>query len=275
MKLQGIQSSVLVSQFRAFYEEVVRLKRGAQLTASERYAVAAAGAGTSAEVIATSAQDRVANDAVWPRLLSMLKQQALDAGRLGGVFAAEVYREAQYVMAALADEVFLHLDWDGRSSWRLLESELFHTHAAGEILFERLDLLLRQRDPVYNDLAAIYLMALSLGFQGKYRGQDDGGRLALYRRQLFAMIYRQDPQLFGSEQPLLPQTEKYTLAGGKARHLPDPRVWWWLVLFVLLAWVAVTQFLWLSLSGDVNCMMRQVTGKASGADAGCLVEALR
>ena len=46
--------------------------------------------------------------------------------RTGGEYASALYRRAQYVMAALADETFLYLDWPGRDAWRanLLEFKL-------------------------------------------------------------------------------------------------------------------------------------------------------
>jgi len=40
-------------------------------------------------------------------------------------------------MAAFADEVFIHMDWEGKRAWtsNLLESTLFHSHVAGERFF--------------------------------------------------------------------------------------------------------------------------------------------
>ena len=181
-------------------------------------------------------------------------------GKPGGSnFAFEIYREAQYVMAALADEIFLHMNWDGRANWPLLESKLFQTHIAGEVIFQRLDRLLQRRDPFYLDLAAVYFMALSLGFQGKYRGNDPANALEQYKRQLFAMIYRRNPQLFNTKNPIFPQTYQNTLDRGAGRKLPNQNIWFGLESrAVFVVWLGVSHFAWSSVSGRVSCLICRV-----------------
>jgi hypothetical protein len=81
----------------------------------------------------TGKSDMMAEEAL-RRLQTLLEMQALEAGRRGGEYGVLYYKEAQYVMAALADEIFLTLDWTGRDTWRsdLLETRLFGTYDAGE-----------------------------------------------------------------------------------------------------------------------------------------------
>ena len=135
-------------------------------------------------------------DCWWPLAgaigLTVFCQSALFAAATKVVIA-----EAQYVMAALADDVFIHLNWEGKHAWtsNLLEAALFGSHTAGEKVFEKLDRLLRDRDPADRSLAAVYLNALSLGFRGKYYGVNDHGRLRRYRNELFAFIFRQPADL--------------------------------------------------------------------------------
>src|SRR5215207_2820442 len=127
----------LLDRFQDFYREVLRLKQ----SVGQGNWVFDGQAGQPGQVIqgGTPVED-LSPTAVWRTLLALLERQALDASRSGGDFALEVYRRAQYAMAALADEVFLHLDWPGREAWRsnLLESRLFSSHRAGEELFERI-----------------------------------------------------------------------------------------------------------------------------------------
>lgn len=153
------------------------------------------------------------------RLLALLERQALEAGRQGGEAGAGFYRDTQYVLAALADEVFLHLDWWGRGAWgaSLLEARLFGTQVAGERVFERISQLLRDRDPVQRDLAAVYLMALSLGFQGRYRESPDAYRLEEFRRELFGFVFRRQPSLLRGERRLFPAAYEHT-----RRSAPPP-----------------------------------------------------
>lgn len=271
MELPRHQSSFLLTQFREFYREVARLKTmvavHTPLSSAEETveagtltaAAAAAGSGRSlvaAETIRTGLEERAPSysDMVSRQLISLLERQALDASQSGGAFAYEVYREAQYVMAALADEIFLHSEWQGREDWRLIESRLFQSHYAGEEIFERLDRLLRRSDPFYIDLASVYFMALSLGFQGKYRGHPPM-RLEQYRQQLFSMIYRRKPKLFDNTTQIFPQSYQNTLDKVAPKRLPAQWVWLWLVGVVLTVWIGVGALMWRSATTDLNCLI--------------------
>jgi type IV/VI secretion system ImpK/VasF family protein len=255
--------SYLLTQFREFYREVARLKRtvayAPPLSAAEEVvfaaqsAAAGAGGGGGTSLVPRTVEASPAVTGVWQQLLSVLERQALEAGQ-GGAFAYEVYREAQYVMAALADEIFLHLEWEGKSSWPLLESRLFQSHIAGEEVFNRIDRLLQRRDPFYLDLAAVYFMALSLGFEGKYRGADDLDPRE-YRRQLFRMIYRRDPKLFTATAPLFPQTYQNTLDKSEVKKLPAQWVWVWLIAAVLVLWIGASEYSWASATNRVSCLV--------------------
>ena len=189
----------------------------------------------------------------WQRLVSLFERQEAQAWRYGGTYGAEFYKEAQYVMVALADEIFLNTQWEGQKFWvsNLLESKIFHTHVAGELFFQRLDRLLVDRDPVYRDLAAVYLMALSLGFRGKYRGRDDRGQLERYRRQLFHFVFRREPELENESRHVFPEAYYHTLRQETKRRLPNPRAWVILLVAVVLAYVTLTHGIWVKLTGKL------------------------
>ncbi|HVF44455.1 MAG TPA: DotU family type IV/VI secretion system protein [Pyrinomonadaceae bacterium] len=201
--------------------------------------------------------DMRASTFVWQRLVSLFERQEAQAWRYGGTYGAEFYKEAQYVMVALADEIFLNTEWEGHRSWvsNLLESKIFRTHVAGELFFQRLDRMLVERDPVYRDLAAVYLMALSLGFRGKYRGRDDRGQLERYRRQLFHFVFRREPDLDSPTRQMFPEAYYHTLRDETKRRLQNPRAWLILLCAVVVAYVALTHGIWSKLTGrlfDVN-----------------------
>ena len=197
---------------------------------------------------------------VWHRLISLFQRQAVSAWRYGGTYGAEFYKEAQYVMVALADEVFLHTEWEGQKTWvsNLLESRIFKTHAAGEIFFDRLDRLLHGQNPVYRDLAAVYLMALSLGFKGKYYDTDDKGEIARYRRQLFSFICRRDPELDNQARHVFPEAYYHNVREESPRKLSDPRKWIVLLCLVIIAYVVATQVLWSQLTQDLNAVNQNI-----------------
>ncbi len=242
MAYPGYQNSLLLAQFREFYQELARQK-----------AIAINPVSVLSQLIQGESRDpQVQTEDVWQRLLSLLEAQAERASRSGGAFGFEVYREAQFVMAALADEFFLNENWQGKAGWPLLETRLFGSSGAGEILFNKLDLLLLQRDPVYVDLAAVYFYALSLGFQGKYRGNDPTNALDRYRRQLFAMIFRSHPELLQGNRRLFRQNYTHTLVEGKSSRLPHPRTWILLLVAILIVWVALSHSLFIQVTAPVE-----------------------
>lgn len=248
----GRRGALLLVHFREFYAEVVRMKEAA----ANRGALYMPEAEMQPIQAATSVED------IWHRLLSVLEQQARAAGASQTGTAFEVYREAQYVMAVLADEIFLNLDWEGKTRWPLLESHLFHMHAAGDLFFQKLDRLLAQSGNAYLDLAALYFYALALGFQGKYRNRDDHGQLERYRKQLFQLIYRRDPNLLDPGTPLFPQTQRNVLSDEPRRMLADPRHWILLFVLVIVVWLGVTDGLWHHLTVDVDQLLCRINPSA-------------
>lgn len=207
---------------------------------------------------------------VWQRLVTLFERQEAYAWRYGGTYGAEFYKEAQYVMVALADEIFLNTEWEGRRFWvsNLLESKIFRTHVAGELFFQRLERLLVDRDPVYRDLAAVYLMALSLGFRGRFRGQDDRGQLERYRRRLFHFVFRREPELESETRKVFPETYYHTLRDETKRRLPNPRAWIILLCAVILAYVALTHGIWVKLTSRLFETDRHIEQTVSDMDGG-------
>jgi len=244
------KSVAILDLFRDFYTEIIRQKdRIARLRGNYAPGQADKGEFTDDEVLA---QD------VRGALLAVLQAQSATVTRSAGAFGLELYAEAQYIMASVADEVFLNLDWPGRPHWRLLESSLFQTHAAGEVIFQRIEELLRQGDISRTEMATIYFTALALGFKGRYRGMDDQSRLDSYRNRLFAMIYRRPPEQINRDDVLIPQNYLVTSEGTARKLMPDPRRWYFLVAAIVVVWFLVSHFLWTGLTDRVahfaNCM---------------------
>jgi type VI secretion system protein ImpK len=206
---------------------------------------------------------------VWQRLLTLFERQSLNAWRYGGTHGAEFYKEAQYVMVALADEIFLHMEWEGKRAWvsNLLETKIFQTHVAGELIFKKIERLLHDRDPVHKDLAAVYLMALSLGFQGKYRGTPDRGQIALYRQQLFAFIFRREPDLESETKHIFPEAYFHTLREETKKKLPHPRVWIGVLCVVILVYLAATHLFWTDLTARLDNVNNRIAEIVKRLDA--------
>lgn len=209
-RLEDQNTSFLVRNFEEFYLRLLD------------YQTKISNKAASSETLSDLQPRNISND-----LRQFLENMSVKAGQSGGEYASGSFQEAMYIMAALADEFFITLDWDGRHEWSdyLLESYLFGTHDAGDLFFRNLEDFLRKRDPLRIDLAEIYLMALGLGFQGKYRNAGDQSRLQVYRSQLYAFIYHHEPPKDIGEQRLFPEVYGYTLESGKFMYLQDLRQW--------------------------------------------------
>ncbi len=233
--------SYLVRQFWAFYAELVSLKRrlGDQTAASSQPQQESApeSAGTAA---LTAAQ------AVSRQLLGVLELQAIEAQRAGGRYAIDINLEAQYVMAALADEALLSFSWPGRDVWTscLIEEALFGSRVAGDRIFDRLDELLRARDPARRDLALIYLLALSLGFEGRYRGTDCLARMQAYRAALYRFSFGRDPDPTDRARQISPQAYAFTVSDAMPQQMPHVARWITILALVIVGMVGVSQLVW-------------------------------
>lgn len=180
------------------------------------------------------------------QLQTLLEMQALEAGRRGGEYGLRYYKEAQYVMAALADEIFIALDWPGRDAWRndLLETRLFGTYNAGDAVFAQLDRLLKSGDRIQTEIAIVYLLALTLGFRGRYAGGRHEAKIADYRRQLYYTIYSRRPQLEDPSARLVPEAYHHTQAATSARLLPSPARWLWLLAGCVILYLVASHIVY-------------------------------
>ena len=304
MSASFANESFLLTQFRDFYTEVIHLKRliadsggmsQVEVAPSEENANAAghAGNGTAklppldtvalrtlsgSENITTLAvrgmvdtqqpnQTKLARF-VWQNLISLFRRNAVQIMRAAGN-PTDNYFEAQYVMAAFADEIFIHLDWEGKRAWtsNLLETALFQSHVAGEMFFDKLDHLLRERDPAKKSLAAVYFAALSLGFRGKYHGLNDHGKLRRYRQELFSFVFRQPPDLMNETKVAFPDSYVKNLRKENRKKLTNPRVWLVVFALVLVAYVAGSHGVWLSLTSRLESVNKRIVEIEKRLDA--------
>lgn len=158
--------------------------------------------------------------------------------------------DARYLKAALADEILLTVPWAGRAFWtrHLLESAIFQTHVAGEAVFERIDRLLADRDPSRRPLARLYLFALAMGFEGRYRGNADVGKLEAYRQDLFYFVYQRRPDLGAHAHARVLDYAPYkqTLSHLTPRTGATVGRWWVLVALAAVGLLVISEVLWLS-----------------------------
>jgi len=78
--------------------------------------------------------------------------------------------EARFALVAWLDEVILRSDWPGRDEWATepLQLRLYKTVRAGNEFYEHL----RRLRPEHTRAREVYLLVLSLGFEGQYHDQQ-------------------------------------------------------------------------------------------------------
>jgi type VI secretion system protein ImpK len=187
------------------------------------------------------------------RLIAVFSRNAMQLLRINGA-PTESYYEGLYIMAAFADEVFIHMDWEGNRTWssNLLESKLFHSHVAGQRFFEKLETLLSDRNPADRGLAAVYLTALSLGFRGKYQGVNDQGQLREYRNDLFEFVFEHPSNLSETDKIAFPDAHIPNFVREPKKKLTNPKVWVVVFGLVFLGYLAVSSGAWLMLTSETK-----------------------
>ncbi len=238
------QSFGVLQKFQDFYVQIIELKRVA------RAQPMLAGPPDAIEVLPEGGF----TEEIWRKAATILDRQSLDALHLGAI-AASLNREARFVMAALADEVFVHPRWAGTDYWlsHLLETRFFHTHSAGDVFFTKATSLLQDNDPAADELAVVYLTALALGFRGKYFGDPEGDAVIQELRvRLYELIKFRNPRLLNDTGHLFPEACLSTIDQGIARRLPDPIRWVLIALGVVVAFYLISYIVWQNVSSDVR-----------------------
>ena len=247
MDIGGRPTISVLDHFRSFWADVAALRDAA---VSQALPPSEAADGTALMHVPTSVRER---------LLNRLRSQDAEIAAYGKSSLA-YFRDAQYVMAATADEVFVTLPWSGARYWsaNLLETQLFGT---------RIERLVQQGQPEHRELAAVYLTALALGFRGKYTDRADGGAIDRYKTRLHEFVFGKAPDLAHPFRRLLPQCYASTIVAGEGRRLRNPRVWWWTVAAVFIAWLITSHMLWVRLVDPLNDPIRTIrtlTGEPDG-----------
>ena len=237
-RFESEENDLIMAQFRSFLHELT----GAQKRFSES-------ADTDPE-LAAHGRSSV--------LLNLLEIQTLQSHREGTRFDMENLADARYLKAVLADEILLNTQWTGRERWTayLLESTLFRTNVAGDLVFRKIEQLLSDREPSRRDVARICLFSLAMGFQGRFRGTDAAAQLRSYREELYEFIYQRRADLGGRERVLADAAYANTISHIAPRKLPTVSRWTMIGLLAMVALLAVSEVLWLWQSWPVREALR-------------------
>lgn len=239
-------NSVILQDFRAFYRTLLLLKgRAFQATPSPSADVlSTADSPTDGTAGTTKADNDVKKDTqplpqkdtppstvseIRRELETVLTNQYKELGSSRGGYAARYYEEAQYIMVALADETFINLNWWGKEEWEdnLLESLMYNTQDAGDKFFENLDAFLEKPHASQTtDMAALYLIALGLGFKGRYKDSGYESTLSKYKERLYRYIASEDTELLHNQSRLFPLAYDQIISDRQSPMMPNIRAWW-------------------------------------------------
>ncbi|WP_414449375.1 DotU family type IV/VI secretion system protein [Burkholderia sp. 22PA0099] len=236
-------SYVLVARFADFYQDVAALRRA---QAEGRMAAHLAGDGGA---LPTTGAEFAARAAA--RLRALLQQQARRCTETPGTEDSRLEQQALYLMTALADEILIfELDWAGHDAWLdvLLEQAMFGTGNAGSRFFAMAEALVEASLPTprHVDLAAVFLLAMELGFRGRYRARQAQPHLDRIRERLFQRVSAAGASP-DDDGPAFAQAYAYPLTGSRDERLAPVSPWRNLGLYGLAAFLVLGVVTWLVL----------------------------
>lgn len=229
----------ILDSFREYYSEVARIKLLLQ-------------AGQYSQLLSESSEQAAAHNdadlapAISNYLKTLLQNQYMRIAASSTQAEIDSYKEAQYVMAVLADEIFiLELEWPGQEDWEgyLIEAALFNTHSAGQAFFNRLDKLLATRtNSSYEELASVYLLAIRLGFAGQYR--DEKGKISLgnYMQKLYRVVG--NTKSLQDYAPVFSQAYGQLLSQPLGERLAPLSFWYKAAGIAAAAYLLITYIVW-------------------------------
>jgi type VI secretion system protein ImpK len=182
------------------------------------------------------------------QLVQALERQSLAFSLSGGEMGARLLPSVMYVMVAYADDVLLSFPWAGRAEWvrNPLETRMFGSQRAGEAIFRTIAGNFEMIDFGRRELAQAYLAALSLGFQGRYRGSDEAPHvLADYRRKLFLLAYGREPRAEQGAATVVQDVYRHTVSGGVAQKMRYLRPWLIAAGAVAVAYMIGSSTIWI------------------------------
>lgn len=254
--MNNFNNSLLIKFFREFHQTVL-VQKAVALTgrnihiAEEGHSSDKSNQTASAPIdshpIDPPSSPQSLSDKIQMNFMDLFRRQMDFAVKQGGEFVASYYQEAQYIMVAYLDEVFLNMEWCDQRLWEtnLMESRIFNSHIAGESFFTRLDAYLQQRDPATRDLGAIFLWTLGLGFKGMYRNEKDESPLRTYKRKLYGFITGETPRYHTPGYKMIAAPYQQTITENYRMRLPNPHIYKLACWGVVLLFFVMSFFVWL------------------------------
>ena len=228
------EAETALRRFRLFYDELFTVKQSL-------------GQGDWTAVLGHRAADPGHLDDALLVAVRLRLRNAIAAQGLGGAIPPDAPAgvDQGYVMAAVADDALLHGDmtWPGRAGWleTPLEAVLYRSRIAGDRVFQAAEALAKPQARDRNGLAMSILLALEMGFRGRYHAGDPHGEIPRLRRLLLRTLFpHTEPDALALDSVLAGAAEP--LAQHAADRLPRLRPWGLAiggvgVVYLLLSWM--------------------------------------
>lgn len=244
MNAAQLSRSTLLNKLRDFYGLIVRLKREIEEDGAD-----------------------VSVERVQGELRSFMDEQLRTLGDSPDEVGYHLYDAMRYVMVALADDAFLHLrnEWPGRARWltNLLEKQVFGTQRAGAAFFDRIDELLASRDKSKEEVATAYLVALLLGFKGRFRGEEEQ-ELISYRERLGYFVGLGQSGGIDPSKPLFPDAYAHTITNEPTEKMPDHRIYVRLLVLLIFVYLGLVHLSWHQQTDGIRVVVQEVTDQIEG-----------
>ena len=281
----------LLRQFREFYGEVARLRRIATEGRAVDYSAKqvpvqtpgllesntapaqnsplenTGGAVAVAEPLEAD-PDNALTLYVWKTMAQYLEEKMFEVRHAPSALSRDLLEELVYIMAVFADETFICLvDWPGAAYWRdhLMELHFFRSQISGQAIFGRIDDLLNREDYGAPELCAVYLMALSLGFRGRYLRNP--AAIETYRRRLYERLVMINPAMRRESPRIFPEAYQHTVSEGAPVRLPEPKTWWLAVAGVVCVWLMVSTVAWRAVTAPTRGLLNQTAAALAQANS--------
>lgn len=198
-------------------------------------------------------------------LIAELEVRGKDFSLYGGEYGARLYQRVIYVFAAFADEIMLASTWNGREIWlkNPLEVRLFGSQSAGDDIFSDIENGLADYEIGKRDLARTYLMALNLGFKGRYKDTPSEEIINSHKSALFLLITDRDASREEAGKSFLGNVYQYNQTGGAPKLMPYLRPWLVSIASVIVLYVIASHLIWTSEVSDLEAYVQSLITQLS------------
>ncbi|WP_342261905.1 DotU family type IV/VI secretion system protein [Alphaproteobacteria bacterium endosymbiont of Tiliacea citrago] len=178
---------------------------------------------------------------------SFMKTKASEIFHETGKIGGDIFEEVSYIMAALADEIFIFLNWEGKNYWKnnLMEKKIFNSNNSGEVIFDKISEVLKDQSIEAAELSIIYFYCLALGFRGVKAGSPNyESEIQELKSKLYYKIYYKDSKLFKEKQLLFPMAYKSLFVEKNVLKGNSVRFWKRILIGTVLSYLIFVELMW-------------------------------